>query len=161
VLGINSQIESSSGEGAGVGFAVPIDVVRNSLDQLRRTGKVKYAYLGVQTLEVYPQLADHFHLGVDHGAYLDDVLGGGPAAKAGLHGATGDTTTFQGARFRPGGDVITKVGATPIAHAADVSLALTRYGPGQTVRITVSRDGRERVVAVKLGERPPDTRPSG
>ena len=161
VLGINSQIESSSGEGAGVGFAVPIDVVRNSLGQLRRTGKVRYAYLGVQTLEVYPQLAERFHLGVDHGAYLDDVLGDGPAAKAGLRGATGDATTFQGARFHPGGDVITKVGATPIAHAADVSLALTRYEPGQTVRITVSRDGRERVVAVKLGERPPDTRPSG
>jgi len=161
VLGINSQIESSSGEGAGVGFAVPIDVVRNSLGQLRRTGKVRYAYLGVQTLEVYPQLAERFQLGVDHGAYLDDVLGDGPAAKAGLHGATGDATTFQGARFHPGGDVITKVGATPIAHAADVSLALTRYEPGQTVRITVSRDGRERVVAVKLGERPPDTRPSG
>jgi S1-C subfamily serine protease len=135
--------------------------VRNSLAQLRRSGKVRYAYLGVQTLEVYPQLAEHFNLGVDHGAYLDDVLGDGPAARAGLHGATGDTTAFQGARFRPGGDVITKVGATPIAHAADVSLALTRYEPGQTVRITVSRDGRERVVAVKLGERPPDTRPTG
>jgi S1-C subfamily serine protease len=161
VLGINSQIETSSGEGAGVGFAVPIDAVRNSLAQLRRSGKVRYAYLGVQTLEVYPQLAARFHLGVDHGAYLADVLGDGPAAHAGLHGATGDTTAFQGARFRPGGDVITKVGATPIAHAADVSLALTRYEPGQTVRITVSRDGRERVVAVKLGERPPDTRPTG
>src|SRR4051794_15363662 len=161
VLGINSQIESGNGDGAGVGFAVPIDTVRRSLGQLRRTGKVRYAYLGVQTVEVYPQLADHFHLGADHGAYLEDVLPDGPAAKAGLKGATGDTVTFQGARFRPGGDVITKVGATPIAHAADVSLALTRLAPGQTARITVSRDGRERTVDVKLGERPPDTRPTG
>jgi S1-C subfamily serine protease len=161
VLGINSQIETSSGEGAGVGFAVPIDVVRRSLAQLRRSGRVRYAYLGVNTLEVYPQLAARFHLGATHGAYLDNVLGGGPAAKAGLRGATGDTVTFQGARFRPGGDVITKVGSTPIARAADVSLALNRFEPGQTVRITVSRDGRERVVPVTLGERPPDTRPSG
>jgi S1-C subfamily serine protease len=161
VLGINSQIETNTGDGAGVGFAVPIDAVRHSLAQLRRTGKVRYAYLGIQTLEVYPQLAQHFHLGVDHGAYLDDVLPGGPAAKAGLHGANGDTVTFQGARFRPGGDVITKVGSTQIAHAADVSLALSRYEPGQMAPITVARGGHERVVDVKLGERPPDTRPTG
>jgi S1-C subfamily serine protease len=161
VLGINSQIETNTGDGAGVGFAVPIDAVRHSLAQLRRTGKVRYAYLGIKTLEVYPQLAQHFHLGVDHGAYLDDVLPGGPAAKAGLHGANGDTVTFQGARFRPGGDVITKVGSTQIAHAADVSLALSRYEPGQTAPITVARGGHERVVDVKLGERPPDTRPTG
>jgi S1-C subfamily serine protease len=144
-----------------VGFAVPIDAVRHSLAQLRRTGKVRYAYLGIQTLEVYPQLAQHFHLGVERGAYLDDVLSGGPAAKAGLHGATGDTVTFQGARFRPGGDVITRVGSTRIAHAADVSLALSRYEPGQTAPITVARGSHERVVDVKLGERPPDTRPTG
>jgi S1-C subfamily serine protease len=161
VLGINSQIESGNGDGAGVGFAVPIDVVRRSLGQLRRNGTVHYAYLGIQTLEVYPQLAARFHLGAQHGAYLDEVLAGGPADKAGLKGATGDTVTFQAARFRPGGDVITKVGATPVTQAADVSLALTRYEPGQTVAITVSRDGHGRVVRVKLGERPPDTRPTG
>jgi S1-C subfamily serine protease len=161
VLGINSQIESSSGEGAGVGFAVPIDVVRRSLAQLRRDGRVRYAYLGVKTLEVYPQLAARFHLGATHGAYLDEVLGGGPAARSGLHGASGSPITFQGARFRPGGDVITKVGATPIARAADVSLALNRYEPGQKVQITVSRAGHERVVSVTLGERPPDATPSG
>jgi S1-C subfamily serine protease len=161
VLGINSQIESSSGEGAGVGFAVPINVVRRSLGQLRRTGTVHYAYLGIQTLEVYPQLAGHFKLGVTHGAYLDDIVGGGPAARAGLKGATGSEVRFQGARFRPGGDVITKVGATTIDHAADVSLVLTHYEPGQTVPITLSRGGHTRVVRVKLGERPPDTRPTG
>jgi S1-C subfamily serine protease len=161
VLGINSQIESGNGDGAGVGFAVPIDVVRRSLTQLRRSGTVHYAYLGIQTLEVYPQLAAHFKLGVAHGAYLDDVVDSGPAAKAGLKGATGDPVTFQGARFRPGGDVITKVGATAVTHAADVSLALTRYEPGQTVALTVSHDGRTRVVRVQLGERPPDTRPTG
>ena len=144
-----------------MGFAVPIDVVRRSLAQLRRSGTVHYAYLGIQTLEVYPQLAARFDLGVTHGAYLDDVVGGGPAAKAGLKGATGGAVAFQGARFRPGGDVITKVGPTPIARAADVSLALTRYEPGQTVPITVSRDGHSRVVQVKLGERPPDTSPTG
>jgi S1-C subfamily serine protease len=161
VLGINSQIESGNGDGSGVGFAVPIDVVRHSLEQLRRTGEVHYAYLGIQTLEVYPQLAARFDLGVSRGAYLDEVLAGGPAAKAGLKGASGDDVRFQGARFRPGGDVITKVGGATIARAADVSLVLTRYEPGQTVPITILRDGRTRVIRVKLAERPPDTRPTG
>jgi S1-C subfamily serine protease len=161
VLGINSQIESGNGDGAGVGFAVPIDVVRRSLEQLRRTGEVHYAYLGIQTLEVYPQLAARFDLGVSRGAYLDEVLAGGPAAKAGLKGASGDDVRFQGARFRPGGDVITKVGPTTITRADEVSLALTHYEPGQTVPITISRDGHARVIRVKLAERPPDTRPTG
>jgi S1-C subfamily serine protease len=161
VLGINSQIESGNGDGAGVGFAVPIDVVRRSLEQLRRTAEVHYAYLGIQTLEVYPQLAARFDLGVSRGAYLDEVLAGGPAAKAGLKGASGDDVRFQGARFRPGGDVITKVGPTTITRADEVSLALTHYEPGQTVPITISRDGHARVIRVKLAERPPDTRPTG
>jgi S1-C subfamily serine protease len=161
VLGINSQIESGTDANSGVGFAVPIDTVRRSLAQLRRSGTVRYAYLGIQTLEVYPQLAARFHLGATHGAYLDEVLPGGPAAKAGLHGAGGSPAPFQAARFRPGGDVITKVGPTAIRRAADVSLALTRYEPGQTVPITVVRGGHARIVRVRLGERPPDTRPTG
>ncbi|MDX6702948.1 MAG: hypothetical protein QOF26_3174, partial [Baekduia sp.] len=70
VLGINSQIRTTSGEGSGVGFAVPVDVVRRSLDQLRRNGEAQYAYLGVSTQGVYPQLADHFKLGTDHGAWV-------------------------------------------------------------------------------------------
>jgi S1-C subfamily serine protease len=161
VLGINSQIQSGSGDGAGVGFAVPIDTAKRSVAQLRSSGRVRYAYLGIQTLEIYPQLASRFGLGVSHGAYLDDVLSGGPAAKAGLRGASGADVRFQGARFRPGGDVITKVGATTITRAADVSRALARYLPGQTIPVTVSRGGHTRVVRVKLAERPPDTRPTG
>ena len=135
--------------------------MRRSLAQLRATGTVRYAYLGIQTLEVYPQLAARFHLGTTHGAYLADVVAGGPAAKAGLRGATGSPTMFQAARFRPGGDVITKVGATVVTRAADVSLALTRLRPGQAVPITIVRGGHARVVRVTLGERPPDTRPTG
>jgi S1-C subfamily serine protease len=161
VLGINSQIQSGSGDGVGVGFAVPIDTVKRSVAQLRASGRVRYAYLGIQTLEIYPQLAARFRLGATHGAYLDQVVKGGPADKAGLKGASGKAVRFQVTRFRPGGDVITKVDASTIRRAADVSRALARYLPGQTVSITVVRGGQVRVVRVKLGERPPDTRPTG
>ncbi len=161
VLGINSQIESGSGDGSGVGFAVPIDTARRSIAQLRRNGKVRYAYLGVQTLEVWPQLARQFSLGAERGAYLDRVVSGGPADKAGLKGARGAEVRFQGSRFRPGGDVITRVGPTRIERASDVALALARYAPGQTVPITIARGSGRRVVHVALGERPADTRPAG
>jgi S1-C subfamily serine protease len=161
VLGINSQIQSGSGDGAGVGFAVPIDTAKRSVAQLRTSGRVRYAYLGIQTLEIYPQLATRFQLGVTHGAYVDNIVKGGPADKAGLKGASGKAVLFQVTRFRPGGDVITKVDASTITRAADVSRVLTRYLPGQTVSITVVRGGHVRVVRVKLGERPPDTSPTG
>jgi S1-C subfamily serine protease len=161
VLGINSQIQSGSGDGVGVGFAVPIDTAKRSLAQLRASGRVRYAYLGIQTLEIYPQLAAKFRLGASHGAYLDQVVKGSPADKAGLKGASGKAVRFQVTRFRPGGDVITKVDGSTITRAADVSRALARHLPGQTVAITVVRGGHLRVVRVKLGERPPDTRPTG
>ena len=67
VLGINSQIQSTGGGGEGVGFAVPVDAVRRSLDQLRHGGKASYAYLGVSSVALFPQLAKRFHLGVTTG----------------------------------------------------------------------------------------------
>ena len=69
VLGINSQIKSSSGGGEGVGFAVPVDTVRRSLDSLRETGKVEYGFLGVSASPLYPQLARRLDLPVEHGAH--------------------------------------------------------------------------------------------
>jgi len=153
VLGINSQIRTTSGEGSGVGFAVPVDVVRRSLGQLRETGHVRYAYLGVSTGIVYPQLGEHFHLGTDHGAWIQDVVAGGPAAQAGLRPG-GDRETFQDAPWRTGGDVITRIDGRDIRDDADVSAALLAHQPGDTVAIEVRRDGRARTVRAKLGTRP-------
>ncbi|MDX6664187.1 MAG: hypothetical protein QOG68_393, partial [Solirubrobacteraceae bacterium] len=95
VLGINSQINSSSGDNTGVGFAIPIDSVKRSLDELRATGHADYAYLGVSSSSLYPQLAAKLGLPVDHGAILAQVVPGGPADKAGLR-AGHSTVHFQG-----------------------------------------------------------------
>ena len=67
VIGINQQIQSRSGGGEGVGFAVPIDIVKRSVEQLRSDGTARYAYLGVSSVPLYPQLVDHFGLKVEHG----------------------------------------------------------------------------------------------
>ncbi len=154
VIGINQQIRSSSGGGEGVGFAVPIDVVKRSIRQLREDGTVDYAYLGVATVELYPQLVERFGLPVSRGVWVQSVSAGGPAASAGLRGGDGKRTSFQGEDYRDGGDVITRLGDRPVRDADDLALAVTRYDPGARVDVELWRDGRRQVVAVALERRP-------
>ena len=153
VIGVNQQIQSRSGGGEGVGFAVPIDVVKHSVGQLREEGRARYAYIGVSSVPLYPQLVDHFKLSADEGAWVQSVEPGGPAAKAGLRGGSG-REVFQGATFARGGDVITKVGDAVIADADDLSGAIARLKPGETADVEIHRGGETRVVKVKLDERP-------
>jgi 2-alkenal reductase len=153
VLGINSQIRTESGDGTGVGFAVGVDTVKRSLDQLRTSGKVRYAYLGVSSSELYPQLVDEFDLGARHGAWVQTVTEGGPADDAGIRPGSG-RRVFQDQPFQLGGDIIVRVDATAIREADDLADALVGKAPGDTSRLTVVRDGKRRVVEVELGERP-------
>ncbi len=153
VIGVNQQIQSRSGGGEGVGFAVPIDVVKRSVAQLRENGTAKYAYLGVTSTPLYPQLVEHFDLDVDKGAWIQNVNPGGPAEKAGLRGGSGQEL-YQGGAFRRGGDIITKLGGRPVADADDLSAAILRFKPGETADVEVHRGGETQQVKVKLGERP-------
>jgi 2-alkenal reductase len=153
VLGINAQIETESGDGSGVGFAVPVDTVRRSIEQLRRNGRARYAYLGVSSVAVYPQLAQHFDLSVNSGAWIQDVTQDGPAQHAHLKAGDGDER-FQDQDFRPGGDVVTAVQGKPIRAEDDLAKVLLAYAPGDTVTLDISRGGQHKQVRVKLGERP-------
>jgi S1-C subfamily serine protease len=153
VVGINQQIKTNSGGGEGVGFAVPIDVVKRSLAMLRADGKADYAYLGVSSVELYPQLVRHFGLGVQQGAWVQDVTPGGPADQAGVRGG-GSPQQFQAASFRPGGDVITAVGDQPVHNADDLSTAIARYKPGESVDVEVHRGDKVLHLHVRLGRRP-------
>ena len=153
VLGINSQIRTSSGDGSGVGFAVPVNVVARSLEQLRRDGRVRYAYLGVSTRGVYPQLAERFKLGTAHGAWVQQVVPGGPADDAGLK-AGDKTERFQESDWRVGGDVIVKAGRRDIVRDTDLGEELINYDPGATITLDVVRNGQRRQVRVRLGSRP-------
>jgi S1-C subfamily serine protease len=154
VIGINSQIKSSSGSGSGVGFAVSSDTVRRSYDALRTSGKVRYAFLGVSTVPVYPQLADRFHLGTDEGAWVQRVEPGGPADKAGIRGGSGAAVRFQAQQYRPGGDVIVTVAGHALHRDTDLSRLLEPYQPGDKVQLGLRRDGKPKTVTVTLGERP-------
>ena len=86
VIGINQQIETNSGANDGVGFAVPISAVKRSVSQLENGGKAEYAYIGVSTQALYPQLAERLNLDTDYGGLLAEVVPGGPADEAGLRG---------------------------------------------------------------------------
>jgi S1-C subfamily serine protease len=155
VIGINAQIRSDSGTAEGVGFAVPINTARRSMEQLIASGRVRYAWLGVSTQTVTPSLARRFGLRADEGAAIQCVVEDSPAAAAGLRGGAGEQL-FEGVSFWPGGDVVVAVGGTPIRTSEDVgrtvSLGLL---PGQKTNLIVLRGSQRLEVEVTLGERTP------
>jgi len=153
VLGINSQINSSSGDNSGVGFAIPIDSVKRSLSALRAKGRVEYAYMGVSSSSLYPQLAQRLGLPVDHGAIVAQVVDGGPAEKAGLR-AGHDEVRFQGDLVPRDSDVITAVEGKEVRLDDDLGRILGNYDPGDKVDLEVYRGKEKRTVTVTLGSRP-------
>jgi S1-C subfamily serine protease len=155
VIGINEQIASSSGSNSGVGFAIPVTSVRYSLDQLRSGGKVQYAFLGVTSESLYPQLAEHLGLDTKSGALITDVVSGSPADKAGLKGSTGETT-FQLQHVKTGGDVVIAVDGKPVFQNNDLSELIALHKPGDTVTLDILRGNQHATADVTLGSRPSD-----
>ncbi len=153
VIGINQQIATSSGTNSGVGFAIPASALRFSLDQLREDGDVDYAYLGVTTQGLWPQLADELDVDVDRGALISRIVEGGPADDAGLQGSD-DQRTFQGAPVETGGDVIVAVDGQELQAESDLAELISRQRPGQTVTLVILRDGDREEVEVELEPRP-------
>jgi S1-C subfamily serine protease len=153
VIGVNQQIKTTSGGGEGVGFAVPVDAVKRSLEMLRQGGEARYAYLGVSSVGLFPQLVDRFNLDVQKGAWVQEVNAGGPADEAGIRGG-GGPVAFQATEYKPGGDVITKVDGRPVTDSAELADRIAGFEPGQEVPLEVHRDGEAREIKVRLGERP-------
>jgi S1-C subfamily serine protease len=153
VIGINQQINTTSGGNEGVGFAVPIGLVSRAIDQLRAHGTVHYAYIGVSTEPLYPQLADRLGIPADTGALIAKVIPGGPAEAAGLKGSD-QKIRFQGQQVAAGGDVIVAVDGHEIVGETDLPQLIARFNPGDTVTLKIIRDGQAQNVNVKLAQRP-------
>src|SRR3954453_5955500 len=132
VIGVNSQIEtsgsSSGGEGGnvGIGFAIPSNTVKSVVEQLMKSGKVSHAYLGVQSQDA------------SNGAKVAQITAGSPAAQAGLQQ----------------GDVIQSVDDKAVNGASGLVAIVDEHKPGDTVQLKVSRNGSEKTLSVKLGQRP-------
>jgi 2-alkenal reductase len=147
VIGINTAVVRGGATGdvaEGLGFAIPVDTVKKISSQLIQTGRVARPFLGIEGTAVTPMLANYYGLVdergnlLDHGVLVQNVLPGTPAHTAGL---------------RPG-DVIIAVNDTTIDEEHPLINVLLDYQPGDTVRLTVLRDGRRLQMQVTLAERP-------
>jgi S1-C subfamily serine protease len=153
VIGINSQIETGGGGNGnvGIGFAIPIDTVKQKLNELKTKGSVQYAYLGVSSATVDSSFAGL--LPVKAGALVQTVTGGSPAAKAGLRG--GDITAQVGGNpVALGGDIITKVDGTTVKTADELQALIAKHKAGDKVKVEFVRNRRAKSVEVTLAARP-------
>jgi putative serine protease PepD len=147
VVAVAAQIESDSGGNDGVGFGIPSTTVRSVVGQLLANGKVAHAYLGIGVETIPPSVASQLSMAA--GVEITQVRAGTPAAKAGLHGSTG-----QRLGYPTGGDVITRVDGKRVTSAEELQNAIGSRTPGTTVSITYVRAGQTHVVQVTLASRP-------
>src|SRR5271170_6118347 len=152
VIGINSAIYTPSGTTAGIGFAIPVNTAKRIAHDLMTEGRVRQAFMGVQSLELGGWLSEALDLPVQEGLLVEEVTRGGPAATAGLHG--GDKEAMAGMRrITIGGDVIVAIDGQKVANQFDMNVILNRKRPGDTVSVAVYRGGKKMEIPVKLGER--------
>ena len=153
VIGISQQIQTGSGASDGVGFGVPVNTIKSSVEQLRENGEVSYAFIGVSTQPLYPQLAEKLGLEAERGAIVAEVVEGGPAEAAGIRGGD-EEITFQGGRFTTGGDVVVAADGEPVNRSEDLGRIIGGLRPGDTVSLEIIRDGESETVEVELKQRP-------
>jgi putative serine protease PepD len=153
VIGVNAQIESESGGNVGIGFAIPIDTVKDVASQLIKEGKVEHAYLGIDMVPINSDVAANFRVPVDQGVLIQHVQPGSPAAKAGLRGGT-TQVVYAGTTYWLGGDVITKADGQPIETTDQLASVVTSKQPGDSLDLEVHRGQETLSVTVELGRQP-------
>ncbi|MEE9557809.1 MAG: PDZ domain-containing protein, partial [Candidatus Adiutricales bacterium] len=134
VIGINTMI---SAVGQGIGFAIPVDMAKGVVTQLKEKGKVTRAWLGVMFQEVTPELAKSFGLKNRSGALIADVLPDGPAKDAGIKR----------------GDIIVAFNGKELKHHSDLPALVAQAPVGSVAEVKIIRKGKEKTISVKLGER--------
>jgi S1-C subfamily serine protease len=160
VIGVNSQIETGGyAEGnVGVGFAVPINTVKDVASQLIETGKVERAFLGIEMQTIDDEVAGKLGFAVDEGVLIATVRPGSPAAEAGLQG--GDVTAVvSGETWVLGGDIVIEADGAKIDDADQLREMVLAKQPGDSLSLRINRDGKVMTVNVKLGRQP--TTPTG
>lgn len=138
IVGINESIFSQSGGWQGVGFAIPSNVARETLEGIIRNGRPQRGYLGVVIQELTPELAQHFGVATTEGALITEVLPDSPALKAGI---------------QPG-DILVEMNNRSIRRAQDVRTILADAGIGATVKIELIRQGETLTVKAQIAETP-------
>ena len=155
VIGINTQIISRTGSFSGVGMAVPIDIAKRVIPPLISEGEFDYPWLGVSIAAVEMVYAEEVGLPTDtRGALVISVVADSPADKAGLRGSE-TTVEIDGIQFRAGGDIIVSIGKHKISSPSDLISHLTYHNrPGDSITLSILRDGHPEDIEVTLGRRP-------
>jgi S1-C subfamily serine protease len=158
VIGVNSQIQTAGGDGnVGIGFAIPVNTVRQVAAQLIKNGRVEHPFLGIEGKPVSPEIARLFRLPAQHGVLVARVCSRSGAAAAGLKAATNDVVV-SGESWPLGGDLIVKVDGVPVLSTDQLRSLIESKKPGQTVSVQLFRSGKEQTVNVKLGRQPTSPR---
>jgi 2-alkenal reductase len=156
VIGVNAQIardDTGVRANAGVGFAIPSNVVQLVVPSLIAKGSYEWPWLGVQGTDVNLTIMKANQLDSQWGAYISNVLENGPAADAGLRGSSREVTV-DGVSTPVGGDIIVAADGSPITDFNDLLVEVVFKKPGDTLTLTILRDGRRQEVLVKLEARP-------
>ena len=140
VVGINTAIWSSTGEYAGIGFAIPINMAKTVMDQLVKTGEVTRAWLGVEMQALTPDLAKSMGVSSSEGSLVTKVVSSSPAEKAGIKQ----------------GDIITAIDGEPMSDSGNLQKKISNSKVGSQVTVTVMRDGSARDIKVTLEKLPKD-----
>ncbi len=156
VIGVTSQISTgSTGQqgNVGIGFAIPINTVRDVASQIIATGKVQHAFLGVSSAPVTAQLKRLFHLPTAEGLLVQTIDPASGAAKAGI--AAGRTRVVVGGEsYQVGGDIIVSVDGQQVSTPQKLYEVISQHKPGEHVRIVLFHHGTKKTVTATLGQRP-------
>jgi serine protease DegQ len=141
LLGINSAIYSQTGGSVGIGFAIPVSTAKTVLDSIVKHGQVVRGWIGIESQDITPELADSFGLGRNNGAIIAGVVRGGPADRAGI---------------RPG-DILLSVDGKKVGSTNDMLNLIADLPPGGKAKMTVMRKSRQATLDVTVGRRPRQT----
>jgi serine protease DegQ len=138
LLGINSAIYSQTGGSVGIGFAIPVSTAKAVMEAIIKHGQVVRGWIGIETQDITPELAESFGLARDKGAIIAGVVSNGPADRAGI---------------RPG-DILLTVAGQPVGSTSEMLNLIAQLVPGQKATMTVMRKNREAAVQVDVAKRP-------
>ncbi|MGI0064050.1 MAG: S1C family serine protease [Nitrosopumilaceae archaeon] len=154
VVGINTAIQSATGEFTGVGFAIPSNTIAKIVPKLISDGTYHHPWVGIAGRDINPDLAKVLHLTDARGFLIVNVVEGSPADKAGLKGSS-ETKEIDGIEYLIGGDIVLSVDGNVVRKIDDILIHLQRYkSVGDEMVLEILRDGRVTNIVVKLDERP-------
>jgi putative serine protease PepD len=153
VIGVNAQIETETGGNVGIGFAIPINTVKEVVSQIIEEGKVEHAYMGIEMQTIDSDLTEQVRLPAESGVLVSRVVPGSPADDAGLKGGSRNVVV-DGESYTLGGDIITEIDGEPVESAEEVRSVVNDKEPGDELEVEVRREDSTDTLTLTLGRRP-------